>query len=232
MPQCPTCNAAIWIGQRYCSTCDGYLPNPEEEDRFCPNCHIRVAPQQEICHKCNASLLEMAGTISTAPARVRKLSSWVPSIFIGTGLVIVALLLVFLFKKSPGPPQLVEKPPPQASARQTPDSPPIPSTETAPSAPQTPVAQEPAVPSLPATPAPPEETTPAPSMPRYSVKVRSLALREGPTKSAPRIGTLNFQDEVELIETAGGWGRVRDVQRNLVGWSYMRYLVPTEADRP
>jgi hypothetical protein len=42
--------------------------------------------------------------------------------------------------------------------------------------------------------------------------------------SAPRIATLNFNDEVELLETSGGWGRVRDVRRNIVGWSYMRYL--------
>ena len=35
MSQCPICNAAIWIGQPYCSTCDSYLPNPEEEDHFC-----------------------------------------------------------------------------------------------------------------------------------------------------------------------------------------------------
>ena len=63
MSQCPICNAAIWIGQRYCSTCDSYLPNPGEEDHFCPKCGIRVAPQQEICHKCNASLPEMAGAV-------------------------------------------------------------------------------------------------------------------------------------------------------------------------
>jgi hypothetical protein len=29
---------------------------------------------------------------------------------------------------------------------------------------------------------------------------------------------------VELLETSGGWGRVRDAQRNIVGWSNMRYL--------
>lgn len=31
----PICNAAIWIGRRYCSTCDSYLPYPEGEDHFC-----------------------------------------------------------------------------------------------------------------------------------------------------------------------------------------------------
>ena len=58
----------------------------------------------------------------------------------------------------------------------------------------------------------------------YFVNVHSLALRDGPTMSAPQIATLNFHDEVELLETSGGWGKVRDVQRNIVGWSYMRYL--------
>jgi hypothetical protein len=221
MPQCPICNAAMWIGDRYCSTCDSYLPNPEEEDHFCPQCSIRVAPQQEICHKCNASLQEMAGASFKTMTRARRLPPWVLGVFIGTGLVIVALLLVFLFKKSPGPPQLVVKPPPQAPAEQTPAAPPIPPTEIAPSAP---TAQEPAVLSEPTTPSPPKVTTPTPSPPMYFVNVHSLALRDGPTMSAPQIGTLNFHDEVELLETSGGWGRVRDVRRNIVGWSYMRYL--------
>jgi hypothetical protein len=221
MPQCPICNAAIWIGQRYCSTCDSYLPNPEEENRFCPKCSIRVAPQQEICHKCNASLQEMAGVSFKTMARARSLSPWFIGIFSGTGLAILALLLVFLFKKSPGPPQLVVKPPPQAPAEQTPAAPPIPPTEIAPSAP---TAQEPAVLSEPTTPSPPKVTTPPPSPPLHIVTVHSLALRAGPSMSAPQIATLNFHDEVELLETSGGWGRVRDVRRNIVGWSYMRYL--------
>jgi hypothetical protein len=50
--------------------------------------------------------------------------------------------------------------------------------------------------------------------------------------SAPQIATLNFNDEVELLETSGGWGRVRDVRRNIVGWSYMRYFEPVAADGP
>ena len=221
MPQCPICNAAVWVGERYCATCDNYLPHPEEEDHFCPQCSIRVAPQQEICHKCKAALPEIAGTPSTASARGSRLLFGVHGIFIGTGLVIVALLLVFLFKKSPGPPQLVVTPPPQAPAEQTPAAPPIPTAEKAPSAP---TAQEPAVLSEPTTPSPPKVTTPTPSPAMYFVNVPSLALRNGPTISAPQIAALNFHDEVELLETSGGWGRVRDVRRNIVGWSYMRYL--------
>ena len=81
MPQCPICNAAVWVGERYCSTCDSYLPNPEEEDHFCPQCGIRVAPQQEICHKCNAALPEMAGAPFQTMTRARRLPPWGPRHF-------------------------------------------------------------------------------------------------------------------------------------------------------
>lgn len=230
MPQCPICNAAIWVGQRYCTTCDNYLPNPEEEDHFCPQCGIRVAPQQAICHKCIASLMEMAGTSSTELARAWKLSPWALGIFIGTSLVIVVLLLVFLFNKSSGPPQLMVTPPSPPASGQTPPTTSPPKAETAPSAPTAPAAQESVVPSAPAPPASPEVTTPTPSPPIYFVNVHGLALRDGPTMSSPQIATLDFKDEVELLDTSSGWGRIRDVRRNIVGWSYMRYLVPVTAD--
>ncbi len=222
MPQCPICKVAVWVGERYCPTCNNYLPHPEEEDYFCPRCGIRMAPQQEICHKCKAALPEIAGTSSPASARGSRLLFGVHGIFIGIGLVIVALLLVFLFKKSPGPPQPVVTPPPQAPAGQTPAVPLIRPTETAPSAPK---AQDPAVLLKPTTPSPPKVRTPTASPPMYVVNVHYLALRDGPSLSAPQIATLNFHDEVELLETSGGWGRVRDVRRNIVGWSNMRYLV-------
>jgi len=223
MPQCPICNAAVWVGQRYCATCDAYLPHSKEEDHFCPQCGIRVAPQQEICHKCNASLPEMVGASFPTMARARRLPLWVLGIVIGTGLVIMVLLLVFLLNKSPGPPQLMAPPPsPRVSGQTPPTSPP--KVATTPSAPTAPATQEPAVLSEPITPSPPKVTTPTPSPPMYFVNVHSLALRDGPTMSAPQIATLNFHDEVELLETSGGWGRVRDVRRNIVGWSYMRYL--------
>jgi hypothetical protein len=224
MPQCPICKAAVWVGDRNCPTCDHYLPHPEEEDHFCPRCGIRVAPQQEICHKCKAALPKIAGTPSLASVRGSRLPFGVQGIFVGTGLVIVALLLVFLFKKSPGPPQPVVTPPLQAPAEQTPAAPPIRPAETAPSAPTAPPAQEPAVLSEPTTPSPPKLTTPTPSPPMYVVNIHYLALRDGPSVSAPQIATLNFHDEVELLETSGGWGRVRDVRRDIVGWSNMRYL--------
>lgn len=228
MSQCPICNAAIWAGQRYCSTCDSYLPNPGEEDHFCPKCGIRVAPQQEICHKCNASLPVMAGASFQTLTRARRRPPWVLGICLGTGLVIVVLLLVFLFHKSPGPPHLMSPPPSPPASGQTPaiSSPKI---ETVPSAP---AAQEPTVLAEPTTPSPPKVTTPTPSPPMYFVKINYLALREGPTMSAPQIATLNFEDEVELLDTSGGWGRIREVRRNLVGWSSMRYLAPVTADQP
>ena len=223
MPQCPICKAAVWVGERYCATCNNYLPHPEEKNHFCPQCSIRVAPQQEICHKCKAALPEIAGTPSTASARGSRLPFRVHGIFIVTGLVIVALLLVFLFKKSPGPPQPVVTPPSPPASGQTPTTS-SPTTETAPSAPTAPAAQEPAGLAEPTTPSAPKVTTPTPSPPIYVVNVHYLALRDGPAMSAPQIATLNFHDEVELLETSGGWGRVRDVRRNIVGWSSRRYL--------
>jgi hypothetical protein len=78
--------------------------------------------------------------------------------------------------------------------------------------------------------APPPPPPPAPQL--YFVNVSSLALREGPTTSAPQVGTLNFNDEVEILETSSGWARVGDVNRSRTGWAYMRYLQPVPADRP
>ena len=79
------------------------------------------------------------------------------------------------------------------------------------------------------------ETPPPPPMPEpqlYFVNVSSLALREGPTTGAPQIGTLNFNDEVEILETTSGWARVGDVRRERTGWASMRYLQPVPANRP
>ena len=53
---------------------------------------------------------------------------------------------------------------------------------------------------------PPPPPPPGPSL--YFVNVSSLALREGPTTAAPQIGTLQFNDEVEILETNSGWARV------------------------
>jgi len=156
-----------------------------------------------------------------------RLHFTVLGIFIGTGLVIVALLLVFLFNKSPGPSQLAVRPPPQAPLEQFPAASPIPPlAETTPSVPTPPAAQEPAVLPEPVKASPPKVTTLTTSPLMHVVNAHYLALRNGPTKSAPQIATLDSNDEVELLETSGGWGRVRDIRRNIVGWSYMHYLAP------
>ena len=73
---------------------------------------------------------------------------------------------------------------------------------------------------------------PSPPPPLYFVNVSSLALRDGPTTAATQIATLQFNDEVELLDTSSGWGRVVDRRRNMTGWASMRYLQAVPADRP
>ena len=54
-----------------------------------------------------------------------------------------------------------------------------------------------------------ETPPPPPPEPQlYFVNVSSLALREGPTTAAPQVGTLQFNDEVQILETSSGWARV------------------------
>ena len=84
----------------------------------------------------------------------------------------------------------------------------------------------------PPPPPPMVETPPPPPRPLYFVNTSSLALREGPTTAAPQIGTLQFNDEVEILDTSAGWARVVDVRRDMTGWASMRYLQAVPADRP
>lgn len=84
----------------------------------------------------------------------------------------------------------------------------------------------------PPPPPPMVETPPPPSPSLYFVTVSGLALREGPTTAAPQVGTLEFNDEVELMETNGGWARVYDTRRSRTGWASLRYLQPMPANRP
>jgi len=77
-----------------------------------------------------------------------------------------------------------------------------------------------------------ETPPPEPLPPLYFVNTSSLALREGPTTAAPQIGTLQFNDEVEILDTSAGWARVFDVRRDMTGWASMRYLQAVPADRP
>jgi hypothetical protein len=37
---------------------------------------------------------------------------------------------------------------------------------------------------------------------------------------------------VEILDMSGGWARVRDVNRGLIGWASMRYLQPVPAAEP
>ena len=117
MPQCPTCKTTYELGQRYCQNCESYLLDLEKGDYFCPQCGIRVAPNQEVCHKCNASLSEPgktaagpapeAATSRPAPPpsgppphlgepmpAPKSLPLWVPGTLIAAGFVIVILLAV------------------------------------------------------------------------------------------------------------------------------------------
>jgi uncharacterized protein YgiM (DUF1202 family) len=89
-------------------------------------------------------------------------------------------------------------------------------------------------PGPPPMPPPIVETPPPPSPgpPNYFVTVSGLALREGPTTAAPQVGTLQFNDEVLVMETNSGWARVEDPRRNRTGWASMRYLQPMPASRP
>lgn len=75
-------------------------------------------------------------------------------------------------------------------------------------------------------------TPPPPPSKLYFVNVSSLALRERPTAAAPQIGTLQFNDKVEILETRSGWARVGDARRVRTGWASMHYLQPVPADRP
>jgi hypothetical protein len=87
-------------------------------------------------------------------------------------------------------------------------------------------------PGPPPPPPPMVETPPPPAPSLYFVTVSGLALREGPSTSAPQIGALEFNDEVEIMDTNGGWARVFDVRRDRTGWASLRYLQPMPANRP
>lgn len=232
MPQCPKCNAAVWVGQQYCSTCGNLLPQAEGKGYFCPQCGLSMASPQETCRRCKAAPPEITGIPLTAPARSWRLPFKVPGIFWGAGLIFVGLILVSLFQKSPEPPHVRMTPPPQAVSSQPSAAPLTPAPKSAPAAPKLARVRELAVPAATAASSPPEAATPLASPPRYRVNINGLSVRDGPNMSATRIAILKFKAEVELLDTSGGWGKVRDVERNMVGWSYMRYLKPVAAAAP
>lgn len=231
MPQCPNCNAAVWVGQQYCTTCTNPLPHTDEEKYICPQCGIPLATPQELCQSCKVTQ-EISEIPAAASAKTWRLPLRVPSICIGAGLLSVALLLVFLFQKSLGPPQLLMAPSSPAVSDQTPTAPPIPASEKTPSVSKVAAVQKLTVPSAPAISSPPAVTGPTPSLPRYFVNTHELTVRDGPDMDASYITFLNFKDEVELLETSGGWGRVQDMRRKIIGWANMRYLQRLAVDGP
>jgi predicted RNA-binding Zn-ribbon protein involved in translation (DUF1610 family) len=245
MPQCPNCNAAVWVGQQYCSTCDSPLPPGEEEKGyFCPECGGRMASPQETCQRCQTTQPEIAGIPITAPVRARRLPFRIPRIFIGGGLIIAAMFLIFFFHKSPEPSRVMVPPPSPVVSEQPPPAAPVPAAEKAPTAPTVTAPEkatspptvvavhELAIPAATAASSPSEVAAPTASLPKYFVNIDGLYLREGPNMGAPQIATLKFKAQVELLDTSGGWGKVRDTERDLVGWSYMRYLQPVAPDAP
>ena len=55
MPECSHCQNPYQPGQRYCKKCGNFLQTAENE-ASCPQCGLRVSPQQTLCHECNAPL--------------------------------------------------------------------------------------------------------------------------------------------------------------------------------
>ncbi len=231
MPQCPICNAAVWVGQQYCTTCTNPLPNTDEEKYICPQCGIPLATPQEICQSCKVTQ-EISEIPAATSSRTWRLPLRVPNICIGAGLLSVALLLVFFFYKNLGLPQLLIAPSLPAVSEQVPIAPPVPASEKTPAVSKVAAVQKLKVTSAPTVSSSPAVTGPAPSLPRYFVNTYELTVREGPNMDASYIAFLNFKDEVDLLETSNGWGRVRDRRRNIVGWAYMRYLERSLADGP
>jgi hypothetical protein len=134
LPQCPACKAPYEVGQRYCGLCDSYLLHPEEGDYFCPQCGIRVAPGQEICHKCSAKLPETpapptptpetpsppgsepppAAPPTPSPPPWPGLPLWALGALIAAGFLII-ILLGLLLRQGLAPPRVAEKPPIEAA---------------------------------------------------------------------------------------------------------------------
>lgn len=154
MPQCPHCQTPFEPGQRYCSVCGSFLLHPEQGDTFCPQCGVRVSHKQEFCHECDAPLKgEAAAPETPAPAApaapaaaaperpaaavaAGKMQPWVLGLLVGSGLVII-LLLILLFSRGTSMPPEPKAAPPAATAPA-----PAPTVPAPPGAPPAPPAQE------------------------------------------------------------------------------------------
>ena len=161
MPQCPHCQAAYEVGQRYCSTCGSFLLNPDQGDTFCPQCGVRVSPRQEFCHECDAPLkggqaapeaLEPAPEIKAATPEVKAaapeikaaapetapgivpppgMPSWLIGLLVGSGILILILLFLLFTRGTSTPPAPTSAPKAEAPAPALPEPTPPPAPATA-----------------------------------------------------------------------------------------------------
>jgi hypothetical protein len=130
MPQCPHCQAPYENGQLYCHTCGSYLLPPEPGNTFCPQCGGRVSPSQESCPECNAPLKEAQTgpeteeskpeseapppQPSTAAGLFPGIPSWLLGLLVGSGMIIIALLIL-LFTRGVSTPPTPTAPTPNTS---------------------------------------------------------------------------------------------------------------------
>jgi uncharacterized protein YgiM (DUF1202 family) len=72
-----------------------------------------------------------------------------------------------------------------------------------------------------------------PGPPYYYVNVTSLTLRTGPSTSSKALGTLGFNEQVEMLGMGPtGWAEVRQTRTNLIGWVAAKYLESYPVPRP
>jgi len=140
MSQCPHCQVPYEVGQRYCSTCGSFLLHPEQGDTFCPQCGVRVSPRQEFCHECDASLKGANAALAVlgpepgpeaplveAPAPKTGLPSWLIGLLVGSGILVIILLVLLFTRGTSTPPAPEPAPKVEAPAPVPPAAPPAPS---------------------------------------------------------------------------------------------------------
>ncbi len=212
---------------------ESYLLNPEEGDHFCPQCGIRVAPRQEICHKCNAETglrgpaVPQPGAVPPAsgeagappkppphleerPSRPPGLPLWVPASFIAAGFIIVILLAVIFTRPGPKAPGSET----QAPAGPVTTSPPA-ATTTSPPTSATPTSPQVVTP-------PPQATTPAEPPATPAAKPEEATVSEGST-SRSREETMM----AEVRETLKNLRKAQLTQDIILFMSCYSYLYPS-----
>jgi uncharacterized Zn finger protein (UPF0148 family) len=130
MPQCPHCQTPYEEGQRYCKMCGSFLLHREQGDIFCPQCGVRVSPRQEFCHECDAPIKEAEAASKVlepepeseapspepppAPAPPTGIPAWVIGLLVGSGIIIIILLVMLFTRGTSTPP--VSTPAPKVEA--------------------------------------------------------------------------------------------------------------------